>query len=73
MNSVQVYIDEMLEAGQLNAIKSLVLGIPHVHNVEVNSAVPHEMMIDFDAHYNIPMSILEKLESRGIHPDIISA
>ena len=73
MNSVQVYIDETLGPQGISIVKSLVMGIPHVHNVEMNASVPHEMVVEYDEHFNIPISIMEKLEGAGIHPDIISA
>lgn len=73
MNTVQVYIDETLDPQRIDSIKAMVMGIPHVHHVEMNSSVPHEMIVEYDAHYNIPISIMEKLESAGVHPDIISA
>jgi len=73
MNTVQVYIEESLNASRLEDVKNIMMTIPHVHNVELNNQVPHEMLVEFDAHHNVPIAIVEKLESEGIHPDIISA
>ena len=73
MNTVQVYIEETLNASRLQDVKNMMMTLPHVHNVALNDKLPHDMLIDFDANYNVPISILEKLESEGIHPDIISA
>lgn len=73
MNTVQVYIEETLNASRLRDVKDMMMSLPHVHNVEFNDKLPHDILIEFDANYNVPISILEKLERRGIHPDIISA
>ncbi len=73
MNTVQVYIEETLNASRLQDVKNMMMTLPHVHNVEFNNKLPHDMLIDFDANYNVPISIVEKLESEGMHPDIISA
>ncbi|HEB56894.1 MAG TPA: hypothetical protein ENI98_11465 [Gammaproteobacteria bacterium] len=73
MNMVQVYISETLNANRLRDVKDMMLTIPHVHNVEFNDKLPHDMLVEFDANYNVPISIVKKLENEGIHLDIISA
>ncbi len=73
MNTVQVYIEETLNASRLQDVKDIMMTIPHVHNVEFNDELPHDILVEFDANYNVPITIVEKLESEGIHPDIISA
>ena len=73
MNTVQVYIEETLNASRLQDVKNMMMTIPHVHNVEFNDELPHDMLVEFDANHNVPITIVEKLESEGIHPDIISA
>ncbi|MCW9025406.1 MAG: hypothetical protein OQK73_12105 [Gammaproteobacteria bacterium] len=73
MNTVQVYIDETLDSQGIDNIKTMVMAMPHVHNVEMNNSMPHDMLVEYDAHHNMPMEIIEKLEDEGIHPDIISA
>ncbi|VAX10483.1 hypothetical protein MNBD_GAMMA25-1403 [hydrothermal vent metagenome] len=73
MHAVQVYIEETLNASRLQDVKNIMLTIPHVHNVEFNNKIPHDMLVEFDANHNVPIMIVEKLESEGIHPDIISA
>ena len=73
MHTVQVYIDETLEPEMVNEVKQEIMALPHVLNVEMNISVPHEMVIDFEENYNIPMEVMQKRESIGLHPDIISA
>ncbi len=73
MNTVQVYIEESLNASRLQDVKKMMMTIPHVHNVEFNNKMPHDILVEFDANCNVPIAIVEKLESEGIHPDIISA
>lgn len=73
MHTIQVYIDEELDSKSLNELKSLVQALPHVTNVEMNTALPHDMLVEYEEHYNIPMLVMDKLHHQGLHPDIISA
>ncbi len=73
MHSIQVFIDDDLDSKSLNELKSLMLALPHVTNVEMNIARPHDMLVEYEEHYNIPMLVMDKLHHRGFHPDIISA
>ena len=47
--------------------------LPHVTNVEINNARPHDMLVEYEEHYNIPMLVMDKLHHKGLHPDIVSA
>lgn len=73
MHTIQVYIDDDLDPKSLNELKSLMLALPHVTNVVINIARPHDLLVEYDEHYNIPVLIMDKLHHRGLHPDIISA
>lgn len=73
MHSIQVYIDEELDSKSLNELKVLMQELPHVTNVEINNAQPHDMLVEYEEHYNIPMLVIDKLHHKGLHPDIISA
>jgi cell division protein FtsX len=73
MHSIQVYIDEKLDSKSLNELKTLMQGLPHVTNVEINTAQPHDMLVEYEEHYNIPMLVMDKLHHKGLHPDIVSA
>ena len=72
MNTVQVYIDETLDPQRIENIKAMLMGIPHIHNVEMNNSMPHDMLVEYEEHYNIPMLVMDKLHHQGLHPDIIS-
>lgn len=73
MHTIQVYIDEELDAKALTELKLLMQDLPHVTNVEMNMAQPHDMLVEYEEHYNIPMLVMDKLHHRGLHPDIVSA
>lgn len=73
MHSIQVYIDEKLDAHSLNELKILMQQLPHVTNVEVNSKQPHDLFVEYEENFNIPMLVIDKLHHKGLHPDIISA
>jgi len=73
MHSIQVYIDDDLDQKSLSELKSLMQALPHVTNVEMNITQPHDMLVEYEEHYNIPMLVMDKLHHKGLHPDIISA
>jgi hypothetical protein len=44
---------------------------PHVRNVELRVAKPHDMLVEFEEHHNMPMHLLEMLQQKGLHADIV--
>jgi len=73
MHTIQVYIDEELDKKTLAELKALMSALPHVTNVELNTASPHDMLVEYEEHFNIPMLVMDKLHHKGLHPDIVSA
>ena len=73
MHFIQLYIDETLDSGQLSNLKSMMLALPHVINVEFNAGAPHDLLVEYEENFNIPMLVMDKLHHQGLHPDIISA
>lgn len=72
MHTIQVYIDETLNAEELNELRKSLLAVPHVENVAFNSKLPHDVLIEYEEHHVMPMQIVETMSQRGIHTDIIS-
>lgn len=70
MNVMCIHIDETLGDQDIRTLKEKLTAIPHVINVELNSSVPHDLMVECEAHYNIPVIILDKLSSAGLHSDM---
>ena len=73
MHTIQVHIDDDLDQKSINELKLLMQGLPHVVNVELNDSSPHDMLVEYEEHYNIPMLVMDKLHHKGLPPDIISA
>ena len=73
MHTIQVYIDEELDQKSLNELRALMVTLPHVTNVEMNSSRPHDLLVEYEEHFNIPMLVMDKLHHKGLHPDIVSA
>lgn len=73
MHSIQLYIDETLDANSLRSLKSQMQALPHIVNVEVNTKQPHDLFVEYEENFNIPMLIIDKLHHEGLHPDIVSA
>lgn len=72
MHTIQVYIDETLDAEGLNELRELLLTLPHVKNVAFNTRMPHDVLIEYEEHHVMPMQIVATMNQRGIHTDIIS-
>ena len=70
MHTIRIYIDEKLDGHQM---ENLLMGITHVVDVETGKNDPHEVVIEYEENYNIPIKIIETLRSEGFHPDILSA
>jgi len=53
-------------------LKELLAEIPYVKDVEISGKTSHDVVIDYEEHENMPMHILEVLQSTGFHPDAVS-
>lgn len=72
MHTIQVYIDETLDNEGLADLRKTLLALPYVENVAFNSNAPHDVLIEYEEHHLMPMKIIESMNSKGIHTDIIS-
>lgn len=72
MNAIQLYIEENLDSEKLNTLKNHLIDIEHVNDVEVSSKSPHELLVEFEGHHDLPMKIIEAIKAEGYHPDIYS-
>lgn len=73
MNTVQLYIDEELDTMNLENIRTQLLSMPHVRDVELNFRDHHDLVVEYEATGGMPMSIINNLRQSGLHADIISA
>lgn len=72
MHTIQVYIDETLNAKRLNELRKTLLALPYVENVAFNTSAPHDVLIEYEEHHVMPMEIVKTMNRQGIHADIIS-
>jgi hypothetical protein len=72
MNTVYIHIDERLTAKRMRELRSELAKLPHVTFVEYSARNPHDMLVEFEPHHNVPMRLMSRLERRGLHPDIMS-
>lgn len=73
MNTVRIYLDEVIEGEQRDALVHSVQSIQHVVDVELSDRDPHELVVEYHAQQNMPVKLIEALRSQGYHPDILSA
>jgi len=72
MHTVQIYIDETLDADGLSNMRASLLDMPHVENVALSARDPHDVLVEYEEKYVQPMDILASMSRRGLHPDVIS-
>lgn len=71
MHSVNVHIDETMNQGMVDSLRQQLLSDPYIRNVEMRTEMPHDMLVEFDAHHNVPMHVLSMLQGQGFHADIV--
>lgn len=73
MNTVYIHINETLNPNQQTSIGAELRRLRHVTDVEVSAKQPHDMLVEYSPHRGMPMRILQKLSSLGLHADVMSS
>jgi hypothetical protein len=71
MHAINIHIDESVSGNEVDGLRREMLSAPHVSNVEMRTEQPHDMLVEFEEHHNVPMSVLGILKSHGLHADIV--
>ena len=71
MNSVKIHIDESVSHQDMGQHYQELMTTAHVRNVELRSGQPHDMLVEFEEHHNMPMHLLALLQQHGLHADIV--
>lgn len=71
MHTVNFHIDETITLREMNDLYQQLMTTPHVHHVELHQKHPHEVMVEFEEHHNMPMHLLAMLQQHGLHADIV--
>jgi len=71
MHTVNIHIDESISHHDMGELYQELMTTPHVRNVELRAAKPHEMLVEFEEHHNMPMQLLQVLQQHGLHADIV--
>lgn len=72
MNTIRIYVDENLDTQNVENIDRLLKGMNHVGDVEFGRGDPHELLVEYDDKFDMPIKITEALREKGYHPDIVS-
>lgn len=72
MNAVYIHINETLNPSQQTRVGAELRRLRHVTDVEVNARQPHDVLVEYSPHRGMPMHILQKLSSLGLHADAMS-
>ena len=71
MNTINIHIDETISSNELSGLRQELLAAPHVTDVQLNSGMPHDVLVEFDEHQNVPMHVLDIFKEHGFHADIV--
>lgn len=71
MHSINLHIDETMNERDVDKLRQRLLAEPHVSNVELKKELPHDMLVEFEEHHDIPMHVLDMLKAQGFHADIV--
>ena len=71
MNTINLHIDETLGSRDFGHLREALLATSHVREVCFNPGMPHDMLVEFDEHENVPMHVLEVFKREGLHADIV--
>lgn len=71
MNTINIHIDETIGSSEISGLRQELLSDPHVHNVMFNSDMPHDVVVEFDEHENVPIHLLDVFKEHGLHADIV--
>lgn len=72
MHAIYIHIDEDLTQEQLQELRSKIGSLSFVTDVEVNSRVPHDLLVEYQPQRGMPMPILKQLNQLGLHTDVMS-
>jgi len=72
MHTIYIHIDENLDARQLASLKDDLQQLESVGDVEVNTRLPHDMLVEYEETGITPMAILRELHRCGVHCDIMT-
>lgn len=71
MHSISVHVDETMKSSDIDNLRQRLLQEPYVTNVEMRTEMPHDMLVEFEEHHDIPVHVLEMLKEQGYHADIV--
>lgn len=70
MTTMNIHIDEKLNGWGIKALKESLNAVPYVFDVELKISEPHVVIVEYEEHHNVPVTVLEKLSNQGLHSDI---
>jgi hypothetical protein len=73
MHTLYIHIDEDLDEDRLRILQKDLCKVRHITDVEIHKHQPHDLLVEFEEQRITPMNILQELNKRGVHGDIMSA
>ena len=71
MHTVNIHIDETINHHEMGVLYQELMITPHVRHVELRETQPHDVLVEFEEHHNMPMHLLDMLHQKGLHVDIV--
>lgn len=72
-HTLYIHIDEDQNEAGIEAVNDALQRLPYVSHVEMSTREPHDVMVEFEANHDVPMSVLGTLGRCGLHSDVMSA
>ncbi len=70
MHCVHIHIHETLNPEALATVRAELMAVRGVDDVELSLREPHDLLVEYDPRRAHPMEFMDRLERRGIHPDV---
>jgi len=70
MNALHIYINKTLDTDSLDSLKTGLMDLEHVSDVECSAKSPHELVVEVDEHCSMAINVMNYLNQQGVSPDI---
>lgn len=70
MNSVLIHVHDSLNDRQLKEVRDALMALPYVTDVEISRGDTQNLLVEYEEHHDVPITLVRMLEKRGLHSDI---
>lgn len=71
MHAINIHIDESINHNEMGELYRELMTTQFVRNVELHEGRPHDILVEFEEHHDMPVHVLDVLHNHGLHADIV--